>query len=486
MAEGAGFAVNASHTYATDGTFPLVVTIAGTGGSAASGGRSITVADAPLTPIGRTFVATANQPFSGVVASFDDTQVPPGSAPGDFQATIAWGDGDVTTGTVTSSTPGRLDVSGDHTYVTAGPRTADVTIVRAASGQRALASSQVTVAPAATLRLVGTTLTPVVNQPFSGVVATLFDSDPASLPNDFAVTIDWGDGQTTPGDLRPVAAGQFEVAGTHTYTLVPDPGRAVTVRVARLADGQAVSASTTLIVALAPPIEFTGRLDPLTDLGVSNTDGITRTNQPAFLGTAAPNAIVRLFARRADQAEPFSLGEVIASPAGLWSLTTDPLADGVYAITAVVIPPGGFPQTRTLLTSNSEIRIDTVAPRVAGLASLPSSRQVRVVFVDNLSGFDDATLTDRAAYTLIGRGRNRTPIAVQPGLRPPDLLPTDPRGVVLTTGAGLRPRAIRISSRRITDVAGNALAPGVHRALFQSLARSHFFAKLPAPASPGD
>jgi hypothetical protein len=48
-------------------------------------------------------------------------------------------------------------------------------------------------------------------------VASFTDGDPAARPGHYAVTIDWGDGQTSGGTVRPDGQGGFEVVGSHTY-----------------------------------------------------------------------------------------------------------------------------------------------------------------------------------------------------------------------------------------------------------------------------
>ncbi len=48
-------------------------------------------------------------------------------------------------------------------------------------------------------------------------VATFADADPNARPRDYAVTINWGDGQTTGGWVRRAADGSFLVRGRHTY-----------------------------------------------------------------------------------------------------------------------------------------------------------------------------------------------------------------------------------------------------------------------------
>ena len=53
------------------------------------------------------------QPFSGTVATFRDTNT--ASAANEFTATIAWGDGSTSAGTIGGSS-GAFTVSGSHTF----------------------------------------------------------------------------------------------------------------------------------------------------------------------------------------------------------------------------------------------------------------------------------------------------------------------------------------------------------------------------------
>ncbi len=84
-----------------------------------------------LTPGPVGFSATTGVPFSGVVATFTDTNT--ANVPGDFIATINWGDATVTPGTVAGGS-GTFTVSGTHTYTTAGAFTVTVTLADDAPG----------------------------------------------------------------------------------------------------------------------------------------------------------------------------------------------------------------------------------------------------------------------------------------------------------------------------------------------------------------
>jgi hypothetical protein len=69
--------------------------------------------------------ATAGAPFSGRLDSFTDPD--PNAQPGDFTATIDWGDGRRSTAAVTGSTSLGFSVAGGHTYSQAGTFAVTVT-----------------------------------------------------------------------------------------------------------------------------------------------------------------------------------------------------------------------------------------------------------------------------------------------------------------------------------------------------------------------
>jgi hypothetical protein len=108
-----------------------------------SGSVSVAEADV-LTGHPVSFTAHAHQAFSGTVATFDDTFT--ANVPGDFVATIDWGDGTTTAGTVSGGS-GSFTVSGAHTYISPGQDTVTVLLADDAPGTAtATASSVVNVA----------------------------------------------------------------------------------------------------------------------------------------------------------------------------------------------------------------------------------------------------------------------------------------------------------------------------------------------------
>ncbi len=139
------FSVTGSHTYAEEGTFTLTVTITDTGDNRASATTTVIVADAPLTAIGRSIDIKQNASFSGTVASFTDAD--PNGTVTDYTATINWGDNTApTAGVVTANSNGGFNVSGTHTYASAGTFTVTITISDA-GGASATANSTANVTP---------------------------------------------------------------------------------------------------------------------------------------------------------------------------------------------------------------------------------------------------------------------------------------------------------------------------------------------------
>jgi hypothetical protein len=111
-------------------------------GSYGGGGSDAFVAKiAFLTATGTSVSATAGAPFNGTVASFSDTDHDPAS---NYTATIAWGDGNTSTGAIQANGSGGFNVSGTNTYAAAGTYTLTVTITDS-DGSKATATSKANV-----------------------------------------------------------------------------------------------------------------------------------------------------------------------------------------------------------------------------------------------------------------------------------------------------------------------------------------------------
>src|SRR5205823_2233782 len=90
-------------------------------------GASVVVFYGQMTATGNTINATEGASFSGPVATF--TEPDASALAAQYSASIDWGDGSVTSGTVSGPTGGPFTVSGSHTYATGGPHTIQVHIV---------------------------------------------------------------------------------------------------------------------------------------------------------------------------------------------------------------------------------------------------------------------------------------------------------------------------------------------------------------------
>jgi hypothetical protein len=252
------FTVTGTHTYSDEGAQPAMVSVArippGTASGSANNPTTVAEADS-LTATPVTFAPGVGTSFTGTVAMFTDTLTT--NVPGDFTATINWGDGTTSTGTVTGSN-GSFIVTGTHTYSTVMSFTVAVTLTDDGTGT-ATATANSTANVSETLIVTPVTFTPTEGTSFSGTVATFTDAAPGLMASDFTATITWGDGTTSSSTIGG-SNGSFTVTGTHTYS--DEGSESVTVAVSRIPPGTAMGTSlTTISVAegdalTASPVTF--------------------------------------------------------------------------------------------------------------------------------------------------------------------------------------------------------------------------------------
>jgi hypothetical protein len=179
------------------------------------GSNDVTVSwEAPITATGTNVSATEGAVFLGPVASFTDPDV--AATAGEYTATIDWGDGFSSAGTVSGPTGGPFTVSGSHTYSEEGTYTVSATITDVDfAANSATTRSVATVADAqlsATCAAAASSSTS-----FSGAVAGLTDADPNGTVSDYTATIDWCDISTSSGAVSGPNGGPFTVSGSHSY-----------------------------------------------------------------------------------------------------------------------------------------------------------------------------------------------------------------------------------------------------------------------------
>jgi hypothetical protein len=234
------FAVTGSHTYAFAGQDTITVTLVDpvhdsvntVGIGTATIGLSTQVSLISATER----VALAS---NTVVAHFTDGNH--ADTAGGFTATIDWGDGTATAGTIVGSN-GVFSVEGGHTYADEGNFTVTADVTRISDATTSSDTQTVVVIDNDFLTAHGTTLLAPAGQALTNAqVATFSDTDPTAPASDFVATIDWGDGTTTAGTIAG-SNGSFAVNGTHTYaTIGPDT---ITVTMEDASPGIATATAT--------------------------------------------------------------------------------------------------------------------------------------------------------------------------------------------------------------------------------------------------
>jgi hypothetical protein len=208
--------------------------------------------------------------FSGTVATFTpDTTVGPVDA---FTATIDWGDGQTSDGTIVEDGTGGYVVSGTHTYADNGVYTAAVLVVDERNGAGSLVNDTVTVANVAPTVTLGGDPSGVRGQTlnFAGTFA-----DPGSADT-WIGAVDFGDGTgVQPLALKPdnTFALSHVFAATGTFT--------VTVRVTD--DDGGAGAATKAVVVSTVALQKDPADPNKTNLAVGGTtanDGITLKYSP--------------------------------------------------------------------------------------------------------------------------------------------------------------------------------------------------------------
>ena len=195
--------------------------------------------DAPLSIVPAPLTAAAGTAFTAAAATFH--AVDGFDTPGDYAASIDWGDGSESTAAVTSSA-GLFTVTGGHTYAAGGSYTFTVAVTDDGNDQTASASATVSgVVAVPTHFQVSAPPSATAGQQFAATVAALDASDHvvtgytgtvhlsstdagATLPADFALSA----GQGT-GNLTLVTAGAQTVSASDVATHTISGNAPVTV-----------------------------------------------------------------------------------------------------------------------------------------------------------------------------------------------------------------------------------------------------------------
>jgi hypothetical protein len=207
-----------SHTFLEGGDYTGYANYNSPNGVQTTATFVVHVSDFALTASSGPISAAGGTAFSGTVARFSDAD--PQSTKGDYLATITWGDGASTSGTV-STGPGGFAVTGAHTYSAAGSYGFSVAVTDT-GGAATSTHATATVSPKAGPPPSRVQAAFAVQSAAAGrVVLSAAASHPALVP---VVSYAWNlDGHTGPepsalcgGDDSQLST---RLAGTHTLTL---------------------------------------------------------------------------------------------------------------------------------------------------------------------------------------------------------------------------------------------------------------------------
>lgn len=228
------FIVQGHHTYAEEGSYPILVTLTHESTPPQTVSSSAAVSDPAVIPTGGFTVTGVEGADAGTqtVATFTD---PGGPEPlADYSATVDWGDGSGPVAATISLSGSLFTVQADHTYGEEGTYPVQVTINHDIAPPATTTSQAVISDPS--VIATGTAIKAIACIPLTGVTVATF-TDPggaepnpsdssASINDHYSIAgIDWGDGtplDTSTGTLSFGGApgsknDSFVISGSHTY-----------------------------------------------------------------------------------------------------------------------------------------------------------------------------------------------------------------------------------------------------------------------------
>jgi hypothetical protein len=226
---GGSFTVSDSHRYPHNGSYTITVKIVKTTEpyfSATTNSATVTDAvnvtgDAPITAFNLTPLHEELSAVHGTVASFTDPDTT--AVPGDYVASIDWGDGTFSDGSISlveqfaGATTAAFSISGSHIYDSINRYTITTTITDLDNPENTATST--TYAEPQLPTTGGFSFSAQAGDSISGTLATFTDPDTTEPAGDYTTLIDWGDagGHFVLGPTPTGSDGSFTVSGSHTY-----------------------------------------------------------------------------------------------------------------------------------------------------------------------------------------------------------------------------------------------------------------------------
>lgn len=335
------------------------------------------------------FSAQEGTSVSPTVATFTDNT---SDQPVDFTASIDWGDGTHTTGSVNANgfDSGNFTVTGTHTYAEAGSYPTSVTI-NDADGETTTVSGSATVTDAP---LTGSAInvSAYSGVTFSGKVGTFNDANPSGPLLDYAANIIWGDGTNSAGTIAADPAGGFDVSGSHKYGATGS--FSVTVYVSDV-DGASVALNGLATVVEPPPVVSTGSLNL--------SEGVVFNGQVATFTDADPNLSSSSFTASINWGDGTSTTGNVGTGGSGFTVSGNHAygEEGQFTVTVTVTVAGGGSGSSAGLANVGD------APLTATGYSLICKG---LAFSDTVATFTDAdpagTASDFAALIIWGDGKS--------------------------------------------------------------------------------
>jgi hypothetical protein len=307
----------------------------------------------------------------------------------------------------------------------------------------------------------------------AGSTAASFTFSDAELGASYSYTIESDGGGSTVTGSGTIADADEQIAGIDISNLA-DGTVSLSVILADLAGNEAAPVvATATLATTAPEAPPAPMLDPSSDTGVSDSDGITNDTMPILSGTAEPDSTITVFSDIDGELGTASvagssqrsftpdseLGTASVAGSGQWSFTPDSelTANVTHSFTVTATDSFGNesePSPELLVT------IDTEAAGVTGVAGPADGFYGTGTNLTFLVSFDEAVVVDSdgpapqlalmidgttryAAY--VGSGEASTTLAFTYTVQSSDL-----GAVGLSLGS-----EILLSGGRITDLAGN-------------------------------
>jgi hypothetical protein len=338
------FTVSGSHNYADEGSYTLTVTIHHDTAADVSVTSTANISESDVlaaSPTQPTIAPVEITPFTGPVAAFTDTYT--GNTANDFTASIDWGDGTTTPGSVTGGN-GSFTVNGMHTYMTAGSFTITTNLNEDGDGTASASiTNTVDVANHAVVVAGGFTVSAVEGTAADNqTVATFTDPAGAESVSAYSADIDWGDGTTTSSGTISVdsSTGVFTVQGSHTYA--EEGSYTITATVHH----QTASPAMAMSNAAVADASLTAGLS----VSISATEATAFNGRVASFTDANSGAPASDFTANIDWGDgTSSTGTVSANTSGGFDVTGSHsyVEDGNFTVTSVIHDVGGSSLTTT-------------------------------------------------------------------------------------------------------------------------------------------